>query len=254
MALLPRAIADKIQRMLTTDDKQTSGYDTTVGKLMAVGAFGLGSEDAAPVSTDFNNYTESGWYRWGGGGISNPPPAGSYGMMMVHSYAPQYCSQIFFGLSGDSEVWTRKKVTDVWSAWRRVYSQGTILGTVSQSGGVPGGAIIEQGSNANGYYTKFADGTLICHGIVALGGIALQTVWNSMFRSSSLIYNFPATFVGTPTCTGVLLWTDVDSTSASGVLNYSITTNSSRFMLVHPVSIATSGSRTVHYQVIGRWF
>ncbi len=37
-----------------------------------------------------------------------------------------------------------------------------IVGTVSQSGGNPTGAIIERGSNANGDYVKFADGTLIC--------------------------------------------------------------------------------------------
>lgn len=37
-----------------------------------------------------------------------------------------------------------------------------ILGTVTQSGGAPTGAIIERGSNANGEYVKFADGTLIC--------------------------------------------------------------------------------------------
>ena len=37
-----------------------------------------------------------------------------------------------------------------------------ILGTVSQVGGVPTGAIIERGSNSNGEYVKFADGTVIC--------------------------------------------------------------------------------------------
>jgi hypothetical protein len=43
-----------------------------------------------------------------------------------------------------------------------VFSQGNILGTVSESSGVPTGAIIERGSNANGEYVKFADGTMIC--------------------------------------------------------------------------------------------
>ncbi len=37
-----------------------------------------------------------------------------------------------------------------------------IVGTVSQSGGVPSGAIIERGSNANGNFTRYADGTLEC--------------------------------------------------------------------------------------------
>ena len=42
------------------------------------------------------------------------------------------------------------------------YKKSNILGTVSESGGVPTGAIIERGSNANGEFVKFADGTLIC--------------------------------------------------------------------------------------------
>ena len=40
-----------------------------------------------------------------------------------------------------------------------LYSRDSILGTVSQSGGIPTGAIIERGSNANGEYVRFADGT-----------------------------------------------------------------------------------------------
>jgi hypothetical protein len=43
-----------------------------------------------------------------------------------------------------------------------IYGQGNILGTVSQSAGVPTGAIIERGSNANGEFVKYADGTMIC--------------------------------------------------------------------------------------------
>lgn len=43
-----------------------------------------------------------------------------------------------------------------------LYKKRNILGPVSQSGGIPTGAIIERGSNANGEYVKFADGTLVC--------------------------------------------------------------------------------------------
>lgn len=42
------------------------------------------------------------------------------------------------------------------------YNQKNIVGPVSQVGGVPSGAIIESGSNANGNYVKYADGTLEC--------------------------------------------------------------------------------------------
>ncbi|MGZ0372300.1 gp53-like domain-containing protein, partial [Citrobacter freundii] len=38
----------------------------------------------------------------------------------------------------------------------RTAAKADVVGTVSQSGGVPTGAIIERGSNSNGEYTKFA--------------------------------------------------------------------------------------------------
>ena len=41
-----------------------------------------------------------------------------------------------------------------------VYRQDNILGAVSQSSGLPTGAIIERGSNSDGEYVKFADGSL----------------------------------------------------------------------------------------------
>ena len=41
------------------------------------------------------------------------------------------------------------------------FNQGNIVGTVSQSGGIPTGAVVERGSNANGEYVRFADGTQI---------------------------------------------------------------------------------------------
>ena len=44
----------------------------------------------------------------------------------------------------------------------KAFRRGNILGTVSQSGGQPTGAVIERGSNSNGGYVRFADGTQIC--------------------------------------------------------------------------------------------
>ena len=52
-------------------------------------------------------------------------------------------------------------VTKTQNAGTVVFGRANLLGTVSQSGGVPTGAVIERGSNANGEYVKFADGTMI---------------------------------------------------------------------------------------------
>lgn len=56
------------------------------------------------------------------------------------------------------------------------YQRNNILGTVSQSGGVPTGAIIERGSNANGDYVRFADGTQICWKLVTTDAAGFSTM------------------------------------------------------------------------------
>jgi len=66
----------------------------------------------------------------------------------------------------------------------QVYSRDNILGTVSESGGVPTGAIIERGSNANGEFVKYADGTMICKmsDLVQGGTIEKDLTYPATFR------------------------------------------------------------------------
>ena len=62
-----------------------------------------------------------------------------------------------------------------------LYKRRNILGAASQSSGMPTGAIIERGVNANGEFVKFADGTLICIASRPLGyagsSSMLQDTW-----------------------------------------------------------------------------
>lgn len=55
-----------------------------------------------------------------------------------------------------------------------VYARGGILGAVSQSGGVPTGAIIERGSNSDGEYVKYADGSLVCTRTQVVSGVVIN--------------------------------------------------------------------------------
>ena len=48
----------------------------------------------------------------------------------------------------------------------QAFRRGNVLGTVSQSSGVPTGAIIQRGSGPNGEFVRFADGTQICWRVV----------------------------------------------------------------------------------------
>lgn len=71
-----------------------------------------------------------------------------------------------------------------------------IVGTVSQAAGVPTGAIVEYGSNANGQYVKFAGGVMWCwHS--KLPALLTSVAVRQGFQSPTVVrYDFPVTFVG----------------------------------------------------------
>lgn len=125
------------------------------------------------------------------------------------------------------------------------YHKANILGTVSQSSGVPTGAIIESGSNANGRYIKYADGTMICHRRNITYGPVNQAV-GSVFQGANLTVTFPATFSENPTVT---VGSDSANTWASG---FDISSTQARLGLWCYASLAET--RTISYMAIGRWF
>lgn len=66
------------------------------------------------------------------------------------------------------------------------FYRGNILGTVSQSGGIPTGAIIQRGSNANGDWVRLADGTQLCQVIFTgyTANVARSVTFPAAFSSS----------------------------------------------------------------------
>jgi hypothetical protein len=128
-----------------------------------------------------------------------------------------------------------------------MYNQGNILGTVSESSGLPTGAIIERGSNANGEFVKYADGTMICtHGLNSASGS-----WNSngsIYQSGSVTWTFPATFSST----------DIVATGQSNTFNIQTgfgvaTTTSVEFRVISGLN-ASALPRACQLQAIGTWF
>nr|WP_217359709.1 DUF2793 domain-containing protein [Ruegeria arenilitoris] len=72
------------------------------------------------------------------------------------------------------------------------YGPGNLLGSVAQSGGKPTGAVIERGSNADGDYVRFADGTQIC--TVSLTTTGCTNAEGALFASDAVVWDFPAAF------------------------------------------------------------
>ena len=61
------------------------------------------------------------------------------------------------------------------------------------------GYIVESGSNTNGEYIKFSDGTMICRKTTNEIDMNITTAWGFVYEGSVSLGNFPAEFTETPT-------------------------------------------------------
>lgn len=129
-----------------------------------------------------------------------------------------------------------------------------ILGTVSQSGGVPTGAVIEKGSNSNGEYVRFADGTQICRMAVAAADAVNKNVTTAGslggYRSSQNPVPFPANFAAPAYCSG-----HINNNGYNVRIELVSGSQASCSFAFHAVNSGTySGDDTIYITAIGRWF
>ena len=157
---------------------QSSPTDATANKLLKNAAHGLGGTVPLAPDDDCNNITVTGFSAFENATANRPPFFGN-GIILHAARTSGIHTQ--FAISRATATLGRAAVRANngagWSDWAEVYTQGSILGTVSQSGGVPTGALIERGSNANGEYVRFADGTQICTNQAFQTSDTADTTW-----------------------------------------------------------------------------
>lgn len=125
------------------------------------------------------------------------------------------------------------------------YAKSNAVGTVSQSGGIPTGAIVEKGSNANGSYTKYLDGTMICWG--STPGLDQTTT----SQAYSLGVTLPATFIDTNFKVSVNI-ISVNVTNVFEGYGRAGSGTTSTFALVQYWNFVQTYAYT--FIAIGRWF
>jgi hypothetical protein len=152
---------------------QNDAYDTTYERLLKLsdtgaGSFGMGATGAVGNIDDWDDHSlASGLYLFSANTANwtSAPAAyasGNYGVVQVLRFNANNILQMVWRIGGDLLPYQRRYRNGVWTDWETLYVSTNILGTVSQSGGIPSGAVLEQGSNANGTYLRLADGTQIC--------------------------------------------------------------------------------------------
>ena len=227
----------------------TGATDVTTGHMLQTGDAGLllPSTGSPTEITDFTAYYPPGKYRSYGTATGAPVASGTNYEVDVSRGPSGYIS--FFvktvtALQANQRLYFGSRITATGAvAWVELFHKSNILGTVSQSAGVPTGAIIERGSNANGTYIKFADGTMFCTHSLSTACTALV---DTMYRSSvGIVWTFPVVFADDP----VLAFSNTCTNGSVG--DTSITPTSSTF---YASATRSQTSRIVHAFAIGQWF
>jgi len=234
-----------------TANVTTSATDTTAGRLLKVGDFGLGGNTVDIGATSWNDITGPTRNLRGFLNISTDGPITAGVWLEGTYYSVSTGNGIFIGgilASGVNEkTYFRVQASGAWQSWREIYHQSSILGTVSESSGVPTGAVIERGSNANGEFVKFADGTLICTFDFTVSS-AIATSFLGGFRSAAQTWTFPAVFAVRPGFSAT-----PRSITAFAISGSAISESSAQYVFT-AVTSQVSGSRNVLLTAIGRWF
>ena len=242
-------------RALLADANSTAAR-TTLGAAPA--GYGIGERTLALVP-DMNVLLPPGWYHYNADAGSIGGPAGvSYGILLVSG--DKDVSTLFSGWTGQllfanrGAIYTRNQVSVgsmSGSIWRKVYTQTSIVGGVSQSGGVPAGAIIERGVNANGDYTKYADGTMECFRRIETSTNVNSATSGIYFGPAASVMAMPVTFIATPV---INVQITASSTVWGGIAGLA---TASQWPNVYPLSDQPWGSdhpAQLHYYAIGRWY
>ncbi|MFN3721681.1 MAG: DUF2793 domain-containing protein [Paracoccaceae bacterium] len=209
--------------------------DTTTGRVLKVGDYGLGVIIGS-YTADIDSISVNGLYRLNGGAFSTASPTPALGAGWILSHREWNVGTAYQTLElPNGEVYVRRK-SGTWGAFHRDYNANTIIGAVSQSGGVPTGRIIERGSNANGEYVRFADGTQIC------------TFAMSSAASVNTVWTFPAGFGAAPSGVSAI----AGATSVRCPALAAVTTSNLEFNLYDTSNVRVSGFARL--TAIGRWF
>lgn len=128
----------------------------------------------------------------------------------------------------------------------QVYARSNIIGTVSQSAGVPTGGIIESGTNANGFYVKYADGTMLC------GKSSSGSGYGST-GSKTEAWTYPATFASLLSISFNVV--EPDTTTGRWNILY-VTTSGTNSNVTHVVNVTTAFTNApqIRYFAFGRWY
>jgi len=232
---------------------QEASTDAGAGRIMTVGAFGVGS--LAPLNASIvGGRNESGFFRDSGATLF-----GSIGPVLNMNYTAGRAAQFFGSVNVGFEnrfFGRTQNSTDTWSSPAEFYTTSNALNNVTETGGVPTGGLIESGSNGNGSYTKFADGTMICR-YNFNSSTGTPTALGNVFAYNFGNWTFPASFIDTTVSVSshAQYLTGANPISTTTTASTALTTTVATALFQVTFDAATAGTSVVlRVLAIGRWF
>lgn len=245
MSMLGAADYGAIRALLSVAPKQSATNDAAPGAGMVVGAFGLGGSDYfQPGGINLNNLDRTQFLNANDSYPTNwDSTLGTYPMGIHIQRSAIVQSQFAIGYQGHAAFRSRNDAT-TWQPWRKLFDSRNILGTVSDSGGSPSGALFESGSNANGSYRRYADGFQMCEHSLAISDVA--TANGAIFGSPSYTWTQPAAFSQPPSAQGEDISSENIWVAARGGLATTVVFKAWCFTGITSV-------RTIRLRSWGRW-
>ena len=187
LATAPIGNLAALQTALQVANVAGRGVAGGTGDLMAKGAYGIGAE-TAPDLIDVNTTdAESGLYRVVVGTLnrSSLPGDGGIGYMIINRLSGSPLINQIWTENSTGRVFSRTYLSGGWQNWIIGYDRNNIIGTVSQSGGVPTGAVIEEDSNSFWSWVKLASGDMTAHARIVHDNVDINVARGSIFESTN---------------------------------------------------------------------
>ena len=237
--LLLTTAAFQVDLPITGTAVTQSATDTTAGRVMRVGDFGVGTIGNAALLANLDaTDTAAGDYQTTNVGSTGTFPAGAnvFGTLRVsrptaNSFQQEYAEVL------SPRRWRRSyrsASTPQWSPWRLMYDQSSILGTVSQDSGVPTGALMQPGSGGQGRFRRTADGEMTCRHKITTS------------TSAGVVWTYPSAFVEEPVVTGTAIATEavivmLDAAPGTTTVTVSAWSRATGLRVAVPVCITAEG-------------
>lgn len=119
-----------------TQTVTTSNTDTTAGRVLKIGHFGLGDVSGinAGGTTDLNTITRNGWYYSAGTAINTPSGTGAWGALFVVSSNNSFKTQIYYEHVPPFRTWQRTYYNaTTWGAWQEVMTSTNVTTSSTDS-------------------------------------------------------------------------------------------------------------------------